>query len=145
VSLRAFIDTNLLVYADDLDSGPNNRIAQQVVSGLIRTRAGVISTQVLKEYFVVATRKLGVSAESARRKISLLATLDVVQVDLPTILGAIDLLRLHSLSFWDALIVRSAANAGCSALLTEDLQHGRVIEGVRIENPFRVEAEGRGA
>jgi len=144
LSLRAFIDTNLLIYADDLDAGRKNRIAQQVLGGLISTRRGVLSTQVLQEYFVVATRKLGVAPESARRKIGLLATLDLVQVDLSMILGAIDLLRLHSLSFWDALILRAAATAGCTTLLTEDLQHGQVIEGVRVENPFRSERLGKG-
>jgi predicted nucleic acid-binding protein len=142
LTLRAFIDTNLLIYAEDLDAGRKNRIAQQVLGGLISTRTGVISTQVLQEYFVVATRKLGVSPDSARRKIDLLATIDLVQVDLPMILGAIDLLRLHSLSFWDALILRSAVAAGCTTLLTEDLQHGQVIEGIRVENPFRSEAPG---
>lgn len=136
MSLRAFIDTNLLIYADDLDAGKKNRVAQQILGGLISTRTGVLSTQVIQEYFVVATRKLGVTPDSARRKIVLLSTLELVPVDLTAILGAIDLLRLHSLSFWDALILRSAATAGCTVLLTEDLQHGQVIEGVRVENPF---------
>jgi predicted nucleic acid-binding protein len=141
LTVRAFIDTNVLIYADDLDSGVKNRVAQQVLRGLIISRGAVVSTQVLQEYFVVATRKLGVPPKVARKKIGLLSTLEVAQVDLAAILGAIDLLRLHSLSFWDALIVRSAATAGCTALLTEDLQHGQVIEGVRVENPFRSEAK----
>jgi len=137
--MRAFIDTNILIYADDLDAGVKNRVAQQVLRGLISTSTGVLSTQILQEYFVVATRKLGVSPRMARQKIALLSTLEVIQVDLKAILGAIDLLRLHSLSFLDSLVVRSAATAGCTTLITEDLQHGRVIEGVRIENPFRSE------
>jgi len=137
VSERLFLDTNVLVYADDLDAGDKNRVARDLLGDAITTRTGVLSTQVLQEYFVVATRKLGVEAVHARRKVELLATMDVVQVDLAAILGAIDLRRLHTLSFWDALIVRCAAVAGCTRVVSEDLQHGRTIEGVRIENPFR--------
>lgn len=72
----------------------------------------------------------------ARRKVALLAEMHLVVVDLETLLAAIDLSRLHSFSFWDALIVRAASSAGCGLLLTEDLQHGQVVDGVRIENPF---------
>jgi len=137
VSERVFVDTNILVYADDLDAGTKREVAQDLLKEAITTRTAVFSTQVLQEYFVVATRKLGVESARARRKVELLATSDVVRVDVPEILGAIDLHRLHGLSFWDGLIVRSAATAGCKRLLSEDLQHGRVLEGVRIENPFR--------
>lgn len=73
----------------------------------------------------------------ARRKVELLAEMDLIRVDLGLILAAIDLHRLNSFSFWDALIVRAASTAGCGLLLTEDLQHGQVVDGVRIENPFR--------
>ena len=66
----------------------------------------------------------------------LLARMDLVVVNLEMILGAVDLHRLHGFSFWDSLILEAASVSGCSTLLTEDLQHGRVIEGVRIENPF---------
>src|SRR5262249_7126427 len=104
---------------------------------LMTTRYGVLSTQVLQEYFVVATKKLGVEAEYARRKVELLSSLDVVRPDVTDVLAAIDLTRLRSISFWDALIVRAAENAGCAVLLSEDLQDGEVISGVRIKNPFR--------
>jgi predicted nucleic acid-binding protein len=137
VAFRTFIDTNVLVYADDLDAGRKNETAQTIVADLVASRTGVLSTQVLQEYFVVATRKLGVDPRAAKKKLELLATLEVVTVQTTTILRAIDLLRLHTLSFWDALILTTAAEGGCSALLTEDLQHGQTIEGVRIENPFR--------
>ncbi len=133
---RVFLDTNILVYADDLDAGAKRETARKIIERTIRARTAVLSTQVLQEYFVVATRKLGVAADPARRKIQLLATSDVVQVGVPEILGAIDLHRLHGISFWDALILRSAATAGCARVLTEDLQHGSTIDGVRVENPF---------
>ena len=95
-----------------------------------------MSTQVLQEFFVVATRKLGVEAPHARRKVELLAAMDVVRIDPTDVLAAIDLHRLHALSFWDALIVRCAQKAGCKRLLTEDLNPGQMFDGVRVENPF---------
>ena len=97
---------------------------------------GVLSTQVLQEFFVASTRKLGVPAEIARRKVELLSRLDVVTIQPSLILDAIDLHRLHSLSFWDALILRAAAASGCRRLLTEDMHSGQVIAGAKIENPF---------
>ncbi|MBW3672285.1 MAG: PIN domain-containing protein [Acidobacteria bacterium] len=134
--MRRFLDTNVLLYADDLDAGDKQHRAQTVLRETLSSGEGVISTQVLQEFFVISTRKLGVEAATARRKIELLGKMDVVRIDLGLILSAIDLHRLHSFSFWDALIVRSAALAGCSILLSEDLQHGQMIDGVRIENPF---------
>ena len=136
MSERVFLDTNLLVYADDADAGDKQRAARKQIRSAIVERTGVISTQVLQEYFSVATRKLGISPAAARRRVELLSVLDVVRIEVTTILAAIDLHRLHSLSFWDALVVRAASLAGCTRLLTEDLQTGSTIDGVRIENPF---------
>lgn len=133
---RVFIDTNVLLYADDLDAGEKQTKAQEILHRVYVDGIGVISTQVLQEFFVASTRKLGVPADIARRKVELLARLDVVSMQPSLILDAIDLHRLHSLSFWDALILRAAAASGCRRLLTEDLQSGRTIAGVQIENPF---------
>lgn len=137
---RTFIDTNVIVYADDRSAGPKAQTAQTLLHELMRSRAGVVSIQVLQEYFVVATRKLGVPAELARRKIELLSHFDVVRPDVTDVLAAIDTTRLRSISFWDAMVVRAAENAGCAWLLSEDLQDGEIISGVRVKNPFRVEA-----
>jgi predicted nucleic acid-binding protein len=137
VSSRVFLDTTVLVYADDADSGDKNRTAQDILAEAISNRTGVISNQVLQEYFITATRRLGVAPETARRKIELLGTLDIVRIQLTHILEAIDTTRLYSISFWDALIIRCAVFAGCSRLFTESLQHDQVIAGICIENPFR--------
>ncbi len=134
---RDFLDTNVLLYADDLDAGERRDVARELISNAIRTRSAVISTQVLQEYFVNATRKLGVDVVVARRKIELLSTLEVVRIETHMILDSIDLTRLHSISFWDALIMRAAAAAGCRRLVTEDLHDGWVIDGVTVFNPFR--------
>lgn len=96
----------------------------------------MISPQVLQAYFSVTTRTLGTDPAVARRKVQLFATLEVVQVDVGLILGAVDLHRLHAISFWDALILQAAGRAGCEVLLTEDLQAGRAISGLRIVDPF---------
>ena len=138
---RVFIDTNVIVYADDLDAGAKREQAQEILRRVFIDGNGVISTQVLQEFFVASTRKLGVAPETARRKVELLARLDVVTIEPSLIVDAIDLHRLHSLSFWDALIVQAAAASGCRRLLTEDLQSGRSIAGVQIENPFESASE----
>lgn len=133
---RVFVDTNVFVYADDDDTPDKRDRARALLSELISRGQAVVSTQILQEFFVVATRKLGLSKEDARRRVETFARLHVVLIRPELLLSAIDLHRLHSMSFWDALVLRSAAVAGCARLVTEDLQHGQVIDGVRIENPF---------
>ncbi|MGH7544048.1 MAG: PIN domain-containing protein [Gemmatimonadota bacterium] len=133
---RSFLDTNVLVYTDDEESPDKQRTALRLVESVRLEGSGVVSTQVLQEYFVASTRKLGVPPEIARRKTELFARLDIVVLDLQHILGAIDLHRLHRLSFWDALVLRAAADAGCTVLYSEDLNAGQGIEGVEVVNPF---------
>lgn len=136
MSVRSFFDTNVLVYADDKAAPAKQRKAIDLVAEHRRAHSGVVSLQVLQEYFVTVTRKLHVDARIVRRKIELLAEFDVASPEVADILAAIDLYRLHSLSFWDALIIRAAKQAGCSVLFSEDMQGEREIDGVRIVNPF---------
>ncbi len=133
---RVFFDTNILVYADDADAGAKRDRAQQVIEAALSNGNGVLSTQVLQEYFVVATRKLGLSAEIAQKKVEILATMTVIAIDIEHVVEAIKLHRLYGFSFWDCLILHCAKAAGCPRLLSEDLQPGRSIEGVTIENPL---------
>jgi predicted nucleic acid-binding protein len=136
MSARSFFDTNVLVYADDKAKPAKQRRALALVAEHRRAGTGVVSLQVLQEYFVTITAKLRVDPVIARRKVELLAEFDVVTPELADILAAIDLHRIHGFSFWDALILRAAKQAGCKILLTEDLQTRREIDGVHIENPF---------
>jgi predicted nucleic acid-binding protein len=136
MSVRSFFDTNVLVYADDKASPAKQRRAVELVTEHRRFRTGVVSLQVLQEYFVTVTRRLNVDARIARRKVELLSEFDVAAPEVADVLAAIDLHRLHGINFWDALIVRSAKQAGCSVLLSEDMQAAREIDGVRIVNPF---------
>jgi predicted nucleic acid-binding protein len=131
------LDTNVLLYAEDADTGEKRVRAQEIVAGAIAT-ALESSTQVLQEYFVVSTRKLGLAAEIAQRKVELLAALPVVTLEVSHVLEAIKLHRLYQLSFWDALTLHAAKTAGCGRLMTEDLQDGQIVEGVQIVNPFRL-------
>jgi predicted nucleic acid-binding protein len=137
VKTKTFLDTNILVYADDLDAGDKNERALDIVERGVATGNAVVSTQVLQEYFVNATGKFGMDPDLAQRKVVFFTAMHVVRIGVEDILAAIDLHRLHQLSFWDALIVSCAAASGCRLVLTEDLQHGQVLAGVRIENPFR--------
>ncbi len=137
MSVRSFFDTNVLVYADDKSAPAKQRKAIELVAEHCRARTGVVSMQVLQEYFVTVTKKLGVDPAIARRKVELLAEFDVAAPDVDDILNAIDLHRLHSFSFWDALILRSAKQTGCRVLLSENFQSQREIDGIVVVNPFR--------
>ena|SRR5437764_364751 len=133
---RSFFDTNILICADDKAAPAKQRKAVDLVAEHRRARTGVVSLQVLQEYFVTVTKKLQVDAAIARRKVELLAEFDVASPEVSDILAAIDLHRLHRFSFWDALILRAAKQSGCSILFSEDMQGSREVDGVRIVNPF---------
>jgi predicted nucleic acid-binding protein len=137
MSARSFFDTNVLVYADDKAAPAKQRRAIDLVAEHRRAGTGVVSLQVLQEYFVTVTRKLRVDPQIARRKVELLAEFDVASPEVADILAAIDLHRLHGFSFWDALVLRAAKQAGCTVLFSEDLQDARHIDGIHIVNPFR--------
>lgn len=137
MSVRSFFDTNVLLYSDDESAPAKQRRCRDLVAEHRRSKSGVVSLQVLQEYFVNVTRNLGVDPQMARRKVEILSEFDVVVPDVADILGAIDLHRLHGFSFWDALVLRAATQAGCSVLLTEDFQDGREIDGIQVVNPFR--------
>jgi predicted nucleic acid-binding protein len=110
--------------------------ARELLGEALSAGTGVLSTQVLQEYFVNATRKLKLDPARAQARIELYLGFEVMVVRVEHLLGAIDLHRLRSLAFWDALVARCAADAGCDLLLTEDLQDGSTLEGVRVQNPF---------
>ncbi len=133
-----FLDTNVLVYAHDRSETRKQPIAQALLDVLWRTRSGVLSTQVLQEFYVVATRKFDppMRRGAAREIVALYGEWPIVQVDVALILAASKLEERHAFSFWDALVVEAARRCGAPRLLTEDLQAGRRIGGISIENPF---------
>ena len=134
---RAFVDTNVLIDAVDTNNPSKQTRARLLLTEIAESM--VISTQVLLEFYVTATRKLAtpMSEEDAGRRVQELSGTDVVDVTVPLVRAALALSREHRLSMWDALIVESARARGCRRLFTEDLQHGREFGIVRVENPFR--------
>lgn len=138
MSARAFVDTNVLVYAHDLDAGDRHAIASRLVAELWGTHRAVISTQVLQEFYVNVTRKIPspLSRAAARQIVRAYAAWRTELVGPPEIERASELEEEHQMSFWDALIVAAALKGGASTILTEDMSPGRSISGVRIENPF---------
>jgi predicted nucleic acid-binding protein len=133
----AFFDTNIFVYADDASAPAKQARAIELITGYQRAGLLVVSIQVLQEYFAAATRKLGINPETAQRKVQLLARARVVRFGETDVIAAIELHRLHRISFWDGLIVHAARLAGTDIIYSEDLHHGQTLGGVRIDNPFR--------
>jgi predicted nucleic acid-binding protein len=133
-----FVDTNVLVYAHDASETTRQPVARAVLDDLWSSRAGALSTQVLQEFYVVVTRKFDppMSRRQARDLVDAYSSWHVTKIDTPLILAASQLEERHTLSFWDALIVEAARRAGATRVLSEDLQAGRRIAGLRIENPF---------
>lgn len=145
VAARSFVDTNVLVYAYDVDAGEKHEIARALVAGLWRSREGMLSTQLLQEFYVTVTRKLLTPLEPvvARRVVATYRSWPVELIDVTAILDATEVGERNQLSFWDALIVTAACGAGAEQLLTEDLQSGQHIEGVMIDNPFSAAPRGK--
>lgn len=136
--MRAFVDTNVLVYLFDADAPEKQARAQSLLTRDDEDLTLVLSTQVLQEFYVAVTRKLAVplSTPAAERAVRDLATLSVVHADTELVLAGIRRARSDAFSFWDALIVEAALMAGAERLVTEDMQHGRRIDNLVIDNPF---------
>ena len=134
--MAAFIDTNILVYGEDAAFPDKQRIAASLVADQYRRGNGVLSTQVLQDYYHTAVNKLKLDAAFAVQRLIWFAKFQVVTVTPHIIIAATDLHRLRSLSFWDSLIIQAAITSGCDTLYSEDLNSGEIIHGVRIVNPF---------
>ena len=133
---RNFIDTNILVYAEASDEPAKQQAALALLKQLYETATGVLSTQVLQEYCNVALKKLKLSAGHIRAQLDLYEQFEIVQVTPAIIRAGLDLHQTRSLSFYDALIMASAQAASCNVLLSEDMNTGEIINGIRILNPF---------
>ncbi|MBX3030439.1 MAG: PIN domain-containing protein [Chloroflexi bacterium] len=136
--VRTFVDTNVLVYAHDVAAGRKRWQARDRLASLWRDSDGSVSAQVLQELYMNVTRKIPTPVRSveARRLVRNYARWPLHRPDLEELLEATDVAERNQISFWDALIVVSARAMGAEVLLTEDLSHGQVIEGIRVEDPF---------
>ena len=149
--MPAFVDANILVYAEDRDAGSKHDIARDLIADLWRSGEGVLSVQVLQEFFVVVTRKMPrpLSPGQALAIIEQYLTWRVVENTGDLLLAGIRLASTLKVSLWDALVLEAARVERCDRLWTEDLNHGQRVGDLTIVNPFlpeppRVGPRGQG-
>jgi predicted nucleic acid-binding protein len=137
MSDRIFVDSNILIYAHDVDAKSKREVARSVLGELWSQRTGVLSLQVLQEFYVNVTRKISspLPKPVARMVVNSYAVW-CVETTPAEISTAFRIEDESGIGFWDALIVASAAKSGASRILSEDLNAGQTIAGIRIENPF---------
>lgn len=135
---KIFVDTNILVYAYDVSAGEKHARARELMKELWNTGNGLISTQVLQEFFVTTTKKIAkpINIKTAKEIINDLLKWKTVVVNGQLILDAIEIHRKYKYSFWDSLIIASSIDGGASMILSEDLSDKQSIKGVIIKNPF---------
>lgn len=133
---KIFIDTNLIVYANDCRDPQKQRKAIELVKGLMDNGLGVISTQVLQEYSSVALSKLKQDHAIVLRQLTLLESFDVVLIEPALIRRAIEIRSSYSISFWDSCIISAAESAGCDCIYSEDLNAGQYYSGIKVINPL---------
>jgi predicted nucleic acid-binding protein len=135
---RTLVDTNVLIYAHDVDAGRKHEIAKQLLRTLWAERAGILSTQVLQEFYVNATRKIRkpLTKAEARSVVDTYAPWCVEGITTNDLSAAFQIEDQARIGFWDALIVAVAARSGARRIVSEDLNDGQAIAGVSIENPF---------
>ncbi len=134
---KTFVDTNVLIYAHDVDAKAKHHAARAILAELWSERSGAVSMQVLQEFYVNTTRKIAhpLPKESGRLVVSTYA-IWCVETTPAEISAAFRIEDESQIGFWDALIVASALKSGATRILSEDLNSGQVISGIRIENPF---------
>ncbi|NJN84555.1 MAG: PIN domain-containing protein [Caldilineaceae bacterium] len=134
-----FVDTNVLVYAHDVSAGFKYEQAQALLGRLWESGNGCLSIQVLQEFYVVVTRKVAKPLHPDRVS-PIINSLGKWSVHSPTVddlQAAISLQSRYGISFWDAMIVRSAVRLGCLTLWSEDLNAGQRYENLVVANPFQ--------
>jgi len=137
VSGKIFVDSNILVYAHDVDEPQKREIAIEIFERLWMAGAGVLSMQVLQEFYSVATRKIATPLPKriAREVVERISPW-CIETTPKEIASAFQIEDAAKISFWDALIVAAALKSGAAEILSEDMNHGQTIVGIRIVNPF---------
>jgi predicted nucleic acid-binding protein len=139
MSAKVFLDTNVIVYAYDQSEPVKQRAAQAILTEALRTGSATVSSQVLSEFFVTATRKIRppLTPVDALGVVRAVGSLQVVTSDLALVESAIDIHQRHTISYWDAMIIAAAVRGGCTEVYSEDLNHAQDYDGVVVQNPFR--------
>ncbi|GBR72663.1 putative PIN domain protein [Candidatus Termititenax aidoneus] len=135
--VKVFVDTNILVYTIDKHNLDKQNKALSIFSEAAKQNSLVISTQVLQEFYNVMTGKMKMDKLKAKDVLQDMQDIETVLLNRDIIERAIDLNILEQISFWDSLIVAAAEYANCEEILSEDLQDGRSIRGIKIVNPFK--------
>ena len=137
--MRYFIDTNILVYAYDADAGAKHLAAKDLLKICWETESGILSTQVLQEFYVTVTHKLSkrLSKQKVREVIQNYQAWPIYSINVDDVLSASEIEEKYQISFWDALIVQAAMNSGCNKLYSEDLQDGQKFDSIIVINPFK--------
>jgi predicted nucleic acid-binding protein len=133
---KAFFDTNVLIYQMDRQNLTKRGKCRNLVRRAVEAGDAVISTQVLQEFYIVSTKKLGMKALQAKSLIHAFNNMEVVTINTDLIDEAIDISVQYRLSFWDSLIIAAAESARCALLYTEDLNPGQIIRGMKITDPM---------
>jgi predicted nucleic acid-binding protein len=134
---RFSVDTNILIYSIDTDAGARHEQARAVMDRLPDTDC-VLTLQALAEFFQAVTRKDKMSVEEAAAMVhDWMELFPIAVADGRTLAGAVRLKAAESFAFWDAMLVEAARTSGVTRLLTEDMQDGRMIGALRLENPFK--------
>jgi predicted nucleic acid-binding protein len=131
-----FIDTNVLVYAHDGGAGSKHDQAVELLTHLLEDARGALSIQVLSEFYSAATKKLAMKGEEAEEVINDLGAWTIHRPGHADLLKASRLHRRYKIAWWDALVLNSAIELGCSVLWTEDLADGQRYGSVMVRNPF---------
>ncbi len=135
---KIFLDTNIFIYAHDSSAREKHKISKEIVVDLWTSGLGLVSTQVLQEFFVNITSKIPkpLDVKLAKEIVKDFLKWDVVVNDGESILEAIEIHLRYKYSFWDSMIVGAAIRGGATLLLSEDLSDGQTIDSVKIKNPF---------
>lgn len=133
-----FVDTNVLLYAYDTAAGDRHEIARELVGRLGRERRGALSIQILQEFYVNAVQKVAAPLQpvQARDRVRVLSRWPTHSPLAYDVIAATEIAEERQLSFWDAMVIRSAAELDCETIWTEDLTAGQRVSGVEIRNPF---------
>jgi len=138
MSAKAFLDSNVLVYAHDITAGEKRERAAVLVRDLWGSRQGCLSVQVLQEFYTVTTRKQVLTRAAAEELVERYTNWVVHAPAAPDVMSAIRLHQNSLISFWDAMILTSAQRLGCDVVWSEDLGADQVFTGVRVRNPFKL-------
>ena len=136
---KIFIDTNVLVYLFSTNEPDKRKDIKTLLKSFDNKNPVVWSTQIMQEFYVIMTQKYQKDAKSVKNILQEFSHYELVINNPDSIYNAIDIQIINDLSFWDSMVVSSAQHSNCSILLTEDLNHNQKINGILIQNPFKIE------